>query len=92
MCGIAGWVSYDGDLRAHQDVIRATTETMAAAVRMRVASGSIGTPAWDIAVLRSSTSPAAYWCRSPLVRGEGQVVPYIDPEHRRPAVGTAARR
>jgi len=29
ICGIAGWVSYDGDLRAHQDVIRAMTETMA---------------------------------------------------------------
>jgi hypothetical protein len=21
MCGIAGWVSYDGDLKSHQDVI-----------------------------------------------------------------------
>ena len=31
ICGaeIAGRVSYDGDLRAHQDVIRAMTETMA---------------------------------------------------------------
>src|SRR5258708_18185851 len=29
MCGIAGWVSYDGDLRAHQDVITTMTKTMA---------------------------------------------------------------
>jgi asparagine synthase (glutamine-hydrolysing) len=29
MCGIAGWVSYDGDLKAHQDVIRKMTKTMA---------------------------------------------------------------
>jgi asparagine synthase (glutamine-hydrolysing) len=29
MCGIAGWVSYDGDLKAHQDVIATMTRTMA---------------------------------------------------------------
>ena len=29
MCGIAGWVSYDGDLKAHQDVITTMTKTMA---------------------------------------------------------------
>jgi asparagine synthase (glutamine-hydrolysing) len=29
MCGIAGWVSYDGDLRSHQDVITRMTKTMA---------------------------------------------------------------
>jgi hypothetical protein len=29
MCGIAGWVSYVGDLRAHQDVITTMTKTMA---------------------------------------------------------------
>jgi asparagine synthase (glutamine-hydrolysing) len=29
MCGIAGWVSYDGDLTSHQDVIRTMTKTMA---------------------------------------------------------------
>ncbi len=29
MCGIAGWVSYDGDLRSHQDVITTMTKTMA---------------------------------------------------------------
>jgi asparagine synthase (glutamine-hydrolysing) len=29
MCGIAGCVSYDGDLRSHKDVIAAMTETMA---------------------------------------------------------------
>jgi asparagine synthase (glutamine-hydrolysing) len=29
MCGIAGWVSYDLDLKAHQDVIATMTETMA---------------------------------------------------------------
>jgi asparagine synthase (glutamine-hydrolysing) len=29
MCGIAGWVSYDGDLRAQRDVIARMTETMA---------------------------------------------------------------
>jgi asparagine synthase (glutamine-hydrolysing) len=29
MCGIAGWVSYDGDLKAHQDVIATMTKTMA---------------------------------------------------------------
>jgi asparagine synthase (glutamine-hydrolysing) len=29
MCGIAGWVSYDGDLKAHRDVIRTMTKTMA---------------------------------------------------------------
>jgi asparagine synthase (glutamine-hydrolysing) len=29
MCGIAGWVSYDGDIRKHQDVIAAMTRTMA---------------------------------------------------------------
>jgi asparagine synthase (glutamine-hydrolysing) len=29
MCGMAGWVSYDGDLKAHQDVIRKMTKTMA---------------------------------------------------------------
>ena len=28
MCGIAGWVSYDGDLQAHRDVIATMTETM----------------------------------------------------------------
>ena len=29
MCGIAGWVSYDGDLRARRDVIARMTKTMA---------------------------------------------------------------
>jgi asparagine synthase (glutamine-hydrolysing) len=29
MCGIAGWVSYDGDLRAQQDLIATMTATMA---------------------------------------------------------------
>ena len=29
MCGIAGWVSFDGDLNAHRDVIAKMTETMA---------------------------------------------------------------
>src|SRR3984893_17664699 len=29
MCGIAGWVSYDGDLRTQRDVIARMTETMA---------------------------------------------------------------
>jgi asparagine synthase (glutamine-hydrolysing) len=29
MCGIAGWVSYDRDLRIHRDVIARMTETMA---------------------------------------------------------------
>lgn len=29
MCGIAGWVSYNGDLRAQESVIAAMTETMA---------------------------------------------------------------
>jgi asparagine synthase (glutamine-hydrolysing) len=29
MCGIAGWVSYEGDLKAHQDVITGMTKTMA---------------------------------------------------------------
>jgi asparagine synthase (glutamine-hydrolysing) len=29
MCGIAGWVSYDGDLTSHQDVIATMTKTMA---------------------------------------------------------------
>jgi asparagine synthase (glutamine-hydrolysing) len=29
MCGIAGWVSYDGDLRAQRNVIARMTETMA---------------------------------------------------------------
>src|SRR5260370_19650333 len=29
MCGIAGWVSYDGDLRSQQDVITRMTKTMA---------------------------------------------------------------
>lgn len=29
MCGIAGWVSYNGDLRAQESVISAMTETMA---------------------------------------------------------------
>ena len=29
MCGIAGWISYDGDLKAHQDVITTMTKTMA---------------------------------------------------------------
>ena len=29
MCGIAGWVSYDGDLRAQRDVIARMTKTMA---------------------------------------------------------------
>jgi asparagine synthase (glutamine-hydrolysing) len=29
MCGIAGWVSYDGDLKSHQDVITTMTKTMA---------------------------------------------------------------
>ena len=29
MCGIAGWVSYGGDLKAHQDVITTMTKTMA---------------------------------------------------------------
>ena len=28
MCGIAGWVSYDGDLKSHQDVITTMTKTM----------------------------------------------------------------
>ncbi len=28
MCGIAGWVSYDGDLRSHKDVIATMTKTM----------------------------------------------------------------
>jgi asparagine synthase (glutamine-hydrolysing) len=28
MCGIAGWVSYDSDLRAHQDLIATMTKTM----------------------------------------------------------------
>jgi asparagine synthase (glutamine-hydrolysing) len=28
MCGMAGWVSYDGDLEAHQDVIETMTKTM----------------------------------------------------------------
>jgi asparagine synthase (glutamine-hydrolysing) len=29
MCGIAGWVSYDGDLTSHKDVITTMTKTMA---------------------------------------------------------------
>src|SRR5258708_7186069 len=29
MCGIAGWVSYDGDLKSHEDVITTMTKTMA---------------------------------------------------------------
>jgi hypothetical protein len=29
MCGIAGWVSYNGNLKAHQDVITTMTKTMA---------------------------------------------------------------
>ena len=29
MCGIAGWVGYDDDLKAHRDVIAKMTETMA---------------------------------------------------------------
>src|SRR5262249_19188272 len=29
MCGIAGWVSYDGDLRTQRDVIATMTKTMA---------------------------------------------------------------
>jgi hypothetical protein len=29
MCGIAGWVSYDGNLKAHEDVITTMTKTMA---------------------------------------------------------------
>ncbi len=29
MCGIAGWVSYDGNLKSHQDVITRMTKTMA---------------------------------------------------------------
>lgn len=29
MCGIAGWVSYDRDLREYRDVIATMTETMA---------------------------------------------------------------
>jgi asparagine synthase (glutamine-hydrolysing) len=29
MCGIAGWVSYDGDLKSHKDVITTMTKTMA---------------------------------------------------------------
>jgi asparagine synthase (glutamine-hydrolysing) len=29
MCGIAGWVSYEGDLKAHRDVITGMTKTMA---------------------------------------------------------------
>src|SRR5260221_2734950 len=29
MCGIAGWVSYDRDLKSHQDVITTMTKTMA---------------------------------------------------------------
>jgi hypothetical protein len=37
MCGIAGCVSYDGDLRSHKDFIAAMTETGRAVVRMRVA-------------------------------------------------------
>jgi asparagine synthase (glutamine-hydrolysing) len=28
MCGMAGWVSYDGDLEAHHDVIETMTKTM----------------------------------------------------------------
>lgn len=28
MCGLAGWVSYDGDLRAQSEIINAMTETM----------------------------------------------------------------
>jgi hypothetical protein len=29
MCGIAGWVSYDGEVKARWDVIAKMTETMA---------------------------------------------------------------
>src|SRR3984893_17289850 len=29
MCGIAGWVSYEDDLKKHQDVIKTMTKTMA---------------------------------------------------------------
>src|SRR5260221_11137570 len=29
MCGIAGWVSYDSDLKSHKDVITTMTKTMA---------------------------------------------------------------
>lgn len=29
MCGMAGWVSYEGNLRTQRDVIAAMTETMA---------------------------------------------------------------
>jgi asparagine synthase (glutamine-hydrolysing) len=29
MCGIAGWVSYDGEVEARRDVITKMTETMA---------------------------------------------------------------
>jgi asparagine synthase (glutamine-hydrolysing) len=29
MCGIAGWVSYQGDLKARQDVIAKMTKTIA---------------------------------------------------------------
>jgi hypothetical protein len=56
MRGIAGWVSYDSDLRTQRDVIATMTKTMAlSAVRMRAASGSIGMSVWDIAASPSST-------------------------------------
>jgi len=42
MCGIAGWVSYDRDLKSQQDVITTMTKRWRVAVRMRAASGSIG--------------------------------------------------
>jgi hypothetical protein len=64
-CGIAGWVSYDGDLRAHQDVIRAMTETMAR--RGPDAGGvwidrHVGLGHRRLAVIDRA---AACWCRSP---------------------------
>jgi asparagine synthetase B (glutamine-hydrolysing) len=32
MCGMAGWVSYDGNLKEQRDVIAAMTKTMAGRV------------------------------------------------------------
>ena len=84
MCGIAGWVSYDGDLRAHQDVIRAMTETMARRgpdaggiwIDRHVGLGDRRLSVIDLA--------GGLLVQESVVRGEGQVVPHIDRGHRRP--------
>ena len=84
MCGIAGWVSYDGDLRAHQDLIRAMTETMA---RRGPVAGGIWID-WHVGLGHRRLSvidlAGGLLVQESVVRGEGQVVPYIDRGHRRP--------